>query len=290
MAMYRIKQEPGLSESGQLPESFPPEEYWREVKPEQARDLDLAEFAELNRMAEDEDELGEEAIPMRPFRNPWLRALVAAILIVAFLMWISADMLFANFDLGFLRRSSQLAEDEALTALRSAVVTVESSGGNGSGFNIRPDGLIVTNLHVVEGGGIITVVFNDGSVFATREYLAVDGVDMALLDIDGEGLPAVELSAAYPAEGEQLIFIGNPLGIDWTISEATARAMVLVDDVADNTPVIWFDGPVQPGSSGSPLFDSQSRVVGVVFASLADRKNSGLAIPIDTLISFLEDR
>jgi|GEM_PF-1232110 len=293
MAMYRIKkEEDGLAEA--LPEVlYPPEEYWRESRPEQARDLDFDEIAALNRAAEEEEAAlaaGEEPVPISPFRSPWVKALLALALIIAFFAWISADLFLGNMDFGFLKRSAQLAKDEALASLRQAVVTVESSAGSGSGFNIRADGLIVTNAHVLEGAGIITVTLADGSVYTSRDYLPVEGMDLALIDIGGEGLPTVELSADYPEAGDSLIFIGNPLGIDWTISEATVRGMARVDGMDPDTPVIWFDGPVRPGSSGSPLFNSESRVIGVVFASLADVEDSGLALPIAYLISFLEEQ
>lgn len=284
MAMYRIKND---DQPPQLPEeNYPPEEYWREVKPGQERDLDLEEIAELNRSIPEEDELAdEEAIPLRPFRSPWLKALLALAVIVAFILWVSADMFSGYIDFSFLKRSSQLSRDDSLAALRSAVVSVESSGGSGSGFNIAADGLIVTNRHVVEDGGIILVKLADGSSYASRDHVEIPGVDLALIDIDGEDLPCVELGHADPEQGEELIFIGNPLGFDWTISEAVTRGMVLIDD----RPSIWFDGPVQAGSSGSPLFNAEAQVIGVVYARLIDVENSGLAIPISYLISFLEE-
>ena len=288
MAKYRIKQE---EQGSALPEpQFPPEEYWRETKLEQAADLDFAEIAALNQQAEEAAADDDEAVPIRPFRNPWLQAVIAALLIVSFSLWISADLIGSNIDFSFVKRSAELAQDQALASLRQAVVTVESNGGSGSGFNIRADGLIVTNLHVVAEAGLITVTLADGSVYTSRSYTPVPGVDLALIDIKGENLPTLELSASYPEAGDSLIFIGNPLGIDWTISEGTARGMARVDDLTPDTPMIWFDGPVQPGSSGSPLFNDQSQVIGVVCAKLTDVENSGLAIPISYLISFLEEQ
>ena len=293
MGRYRIKKEGNSFPDGLAVVHDPPEPYWRETSPEQARDLDFDEIAALNHAAEEEEAAGaagEEPIPISPFRSPWVKAVLALAVIVAFLVWVSADLFSGIIDFSFVKRSAQLAQDEALTALRQAVVTVESSSGSGSGFNIRADGLIVTNLHVVDTAGIITVTTADGNVYTSRTYLPVDGVDLALIDIDGADLPTVELSASYPDAGDSLIFIGNPLGIDWTISEATARGMVTVDDITQDTPMIWFDGPVQPGYSGSPLFNSQSEVIGVVFAKLTEVENSGLAIPISYLISFLEEQ
>ena len=111
-----------------------------------------------------------------------------------------------------------------MAALQEAVVVIEGTGGNGTGFNISEDGLIVTNRHVVEDSRIITIRFGgDGAAtFTTREWIDIPEVDMALIDIDGEDLPFVELNDEYPSADDEIIFIGNPLGYDWTISEAVS--------------------------------------------------------------------
>ena len=116
------------------------------------------------------------------------------------------------------------SRDESLAALQEAVVVIEGTGGNGTGFNISEDGLIVTNRHVVEDSRIITIRFGgDGAeTFTTREWIDIPEVDMALIDIDGEDLPFVELNDEYPSADDEIIFIGNPLGYDWTISEAVS--------------------------------------------------------------------
>lgn len=276
MAMYRIK-------PADTPEQ-PPAEYWREIKPEHARDLDFAEIEALNRA--DDDAEAEEAAPIRPFRSPWLRALLALLIVTAFALWSASGLFGERLDFGFIRRSAGLAKDQSLAALQAAVVTVDCSGSSGSGFNIRESGLIVTNAHVVDAGGIITVAFPDGSRFDTRAYhVPIEGVDLAVVDIDGSGLPAVVLSDEAPAAGDPLLFIGNPLGFDWTISEAEMNAVVLLGEVQ----TLYFSGPVRSGSSGSPVFDQNAEVVGVIFATLRGEEDSGLAIPISYLNSYLEE-
>ena len=86
-----------------------------------------------------------------------------------------------------------------------------------------------------------------------------------------------------PDSGQEVIFIGNPLGYDWTISEGTVTGTAYTDDI----PVICIDGAVHPGSSGSPVFDTESRVVGVVFAMLTQQDDTGLAIPISYLTDYI---
>ncbi|MDO4582056.1 MAG: serine protease [Bacillota bacterium] len=277
MAIYRIKP----SGEQQIPPPLETQEYWRQVDAQQLEDIDLDEFADLNDSDFQEPEL------LSPMRKRWVMVLLALLVILSFIGWTAGDYLRLVPDLGFLGASAQLAKDESLAALREAVVVIEGSGGNGSGFNIAADGLIVTNKHVVEDSGIITVTFQSGEqkVFNTRDWVGVEGVDIALLDIDGEDLPAVQLGASLPQSGDDIIFIGNPLGYDWTISEGAVKGIVYIEQ---QLPVIYFSGPVHPGSSGSPVFDKHSQVIGVIFGSVLGEENSGLAIPISYLTEYLE--
>ena len=284
MAMYRIKPDENAPDAEKP--SYPPEEYWRERKPEYARDLDFAEIAELNQKAESQDGYGD-AKPVKPFFSPWLKALLALFAIAAFFFWTWGNLLSGAVDFSFLKRSAELAKDQALADLRAAVVVVECSGSSGSGFNVSEDGLIVTNAHVVDGGGLVTVTFSEGDTrsYSTKNCFLFSEADLALVDISGSDLPAVALSSTYPAAEDSVIIIGNPLGYDWTISEATVNGTVLIDGL----PVIYLSGPVHPGSSGSPVFNASSQVVGVIFASISGEENSGLAIPVNYLIEILSE-
>lgn len=169
MAIYRIKQDRSLLE--------PPEqsqEYWREAKPGQESDLDFDEIRELNEnIPEQEDEL--EPIPR--FRSPWLTVLLGVVLILSFMICIGYSLFPQRFDFSLLIRSAEMAQDASLAALQQAVVKVETPSGGGSGFNIRPEGLIVTNAHVVEDRGFLTITFPEsagGQVFITKEYILID--------------------------------------------------------------------------------------------------------------------
>ena len=286
MAMYRIKQDPDAP----LPEisSYPPEEYWREVQPGQERDLDLEEIAQINQTVGEAE--NEELAPIRPFRSPLLMGILAGFLILAFTIWTAHTMFPQKFDFGILIRSTQLAQDASLAALQQAVVVIESTGGSGSGFNIRSDGLIVTNSHVVDGGGLITITFSQhsgGYVFTAQDPILIPNVDLALIPLAAqEALPTVELSTDPVQDGEHVIFIGNPLGYDWTISEG--EVIETIQSLEGQS--IYFHGPVHPGSSGSPLFNDQSEVIGVVFAMVGEEDaEQGLAVPISYLISQIEE-
>lgn len=286
MAMYRIKQDPDAPQPETSP--YPPDEYWRQVQPGQELDLDLDEIAQINQAAV-EDEADNELTPIRPFRSRLLMGFLAGFVVLAFVVWTAYTMFPQYFDFGTLIRSAQLSRDAALSSLQQAVVVIESNNGNGSGFNIRSEGLIVTNAHVVDGGGILTVTFNQkagGQIFTARDPILVPGVDLALIPLEGSDLPAVKLATEPVQEGEDVIFIGNPLGYDWTISEGHIMANVNVD----GKQAIYFQGPVHPGSSGSPLFNDRSEVVGVVFAMVGEEDaEQGLAVPISYLISQIEE-
>lgn len=281
MAMYRIKER--HIENREYDES----NYWMEMRPSQRAAADLDEYARLN-------ELADEA-PDAPLknRNPWRRSkliwLLAALAVLSFVSWSFRDYIFGEkMDFSLIAHSNRLAHEESLAALKNAVVSIECAGRSGTGFNISPNGLIVTNAHVISGGDYVTLFFPSGEqrVYVAHDVMEIEGVDLALVDIDGEDLPSVELADYLPEAGQEVIFIGNPLGYDWTISEGTVTGMAYIDD----TQVICLDGPVHPGSSGSPVFDGESRVIGVIFAKLTQEDGVGLAIPISYLTDYMSDR
>lgn len=279
-AIYRIKHD----SNDDLPAALA-DEQWRQIDPDLADELDYDEFALLNQKAEegaaDEDDLDID----RPLKPSWVKILLVLLALVVFILWTGASLIGDDFDWKVLRESSRLSQDEALAELEKAVVVVEGSGGSGSGFNIWPDGLVITNRHVVEDSGIITIRFNDSQVFTTSEWVDIPGVDLALLKLSGSDLPFVDVSGTLPQEGERVIIIGNPRGYDWTISEGYVFAVAYMED----TPVICLDAPIYPGSSGSPVFDESLQVTGIVFARSSQEDNKGYAIPVYYLTSFLEE-
>ena len=277
MAVYHIKER--RIDNSEYDES----NYWMEMRPSQRMAADLEEYARLNELEED------DGSPLKN-RNPWRRSklvwFLAGLAVLSFVFWSFRDYIFGDkIDFGQIARSNQLAQEESLAALKQAVVSIECAGRSGTGFNISPDGLIVTNAHVVSDAGYITLFFPTGEqrVFVSSDVSIVEGVDLALIEIDGEDLPSVELADYVPDSGQEVIFIGNPLGYDWTISEGTVTGTAYTDDI----PVICIDGAVHPGSSGSPVFDTDSRVVGVVFAMLTQQDDTGLAIPISYFTDYI---
>jgi tetratricopeptide (TPR) repeat protein len=150
---------------------------------------------------------------------------------------------------------------------------------SGSGFFVRP-GEVVTNLHVINGARRVEIhtLEGKGRTYPVAGALAVDEeADLALLKVE---LPAersrpISLSAALPAEGEQVFVIGNPLRLEGSVSDGIVSAVREVPDVGR---VIQITAPVSHGNSGSPLFNMRGQVIGIVTVKVTNGQNINLAL------------
>jgi serine protease Do len=156
--------------------------------------------------------------------------------------------------------------------------------GEGSGFIIRPDGLIMTNAHVVKGASEVTVRLTD-----RREYPAkVIGIDsrsdIALIKIKANNLPTVKIGDSRTLKvGEWVLAIGAPFGFD---NSATAGIVSAKNRPlsGDAVPFIQTDVPINPGNSGGPLFNMRGEVVGVnsqIYSRSGGYMGVSFSIPID---------
>jgi len=153
----------------------------------------------------------------------------------------------------------------------------------GSGFIIDEDGHIVTNNHVVEGADKIKVILKD-----EREFDAVvkgrdPNTDLALIKIKADGkLPHIELGDSDDAEvGEWVLAIGNPFGLEHTVTAGiiSAKGRVIGSGPYDN--FIQTDASINPGNSGGPLINMAGKVVGINTAIIAGGTGIGFAIPVN---------
>lgn len=164
-------------------------------------------------------------------------------------------------------------------------------GGNvpthalGSGFIISPDGLVLTNAHVVAGAQQVTVTLSDHREYKAK-VLGVDRTsDIAVLKIDAHGLPTVRLgNSDQLSVGDYVMAIGAPFGLSETatagIVSATGRS--LPDD--GYVPFIQTDAAVNPGNSGGPLFNANGAVVGInsqIYSNSGGYQGISFAIPIN---------
>lgn len=159
--------------------------------------------------------------------------------------------------------------------------------GTGSGFILSSDGNIMTNAHVVAGAEVVDVTLKDGRSFS-GEVLGADSVtDVAVVKIAATNLPTVQLgSSADLVPGEWAIAIGNPLGLDYTVTagiiSATGRSSSQVGAPDKRVRFIQTDAAINPGNSGGPLLNSRGEVIGMNTAIRADAQGLSFAIPIET--------
>lgn len=159
--------------------------------------------------------------------------------------------------------------------------------GTGSGFIVSQEGHIITNAHVVEGADRVVVTLRDGREFA-GQVIGVDPVtDVAAVQIQASALPTVTLgSSENLVAGEWAIAIGNPLGLDNTVTagiiSATGRSSSQVGVGDRRVRFIQTDAAINPGNSGGPLLNDRGEVIGINTAIRANAQGLGFAIPIET--------
>lgn len=159
--------------------------------------------------------------------------------------------------------------------------------GSGSGFIISGNGQILTNSHVVNGADVVTVRLKDGRTFDGR-VLGEDPItDVAVIKIDANNLPTIPLGNSEVLQpGEPVIAIGNPLGLDNTVTSgiisATGRSSSAIGASDKRVDYIQTDAAINPGNSGGPLLNARGEVIGMNTAILQGAQGLGFAIPINT--------
>ncbi|MGB3208740.1 MAG: HhoA/HhoB/HtrA family serine endopeptidase [Crinalium sp.] len=159
--------------------------------------------------------------------------------------------------------------------------------GTGSGFILSADGRLMTNAHVVAGSDTVKVTLKDGRTL-TGKVLGADQVtDVAVIKIDATNLPSVKLgSSENLTPGDWAIAIGNPLGLDNTVTlgivSATGRSSSQVGVPDKRVSFIQTDAAINPGNSGGPLLNAKGEVIGINTAIRAGAQGLGFAIPIET--------
>lgn len=161
--------------------------------------------------------------------------------------------------------------------------------GIGSGFVIAPNGVILTNRHVVKGAEKITVRFADKRELPAR-VVGVDRLtDVAVLKVEAKDLPTATLGDSSRLEvGQWVLAIGAPLGLERTATQGIISALGRALPNDSYVPFIQTDVPINPGNSGGPLFDLEGRVVGInsqIASSSGGYMGLSFAIPINTAVA-----
>lgn len=153
----------------------------------------------------------------------------------------------------------------------------------GSGFFIAPD-RVITNRHVIERSSRVEIHLLDGKKFPVRGVLAVDGEgDLALLLVDvprGLAVP-LPIVRAVPQEGESIVVIGNPFGLEGSVSNGIVSA---VREISGYGKIIQITASISPGSSGSPVVNMLGQVIGVATLQAAEGQNLNFAVPAERIM------
>jgi S1-C subfamily serine protease len=160
--------------------------------------------------------------------------------------------------------------------------------GSGSGFIINSSGQILTNSHVVDGADKVTVTLKDGRTFDGK-VLGEDPVtDVAVIQINAKNLPILALGNSNTLQpGEAVIAIGNPLGLNNTVTSgilsATDRSSSAIGASDKRVDYLQTDAAINPGNSGGPLLNARGKVIGMNTAIIQGAQGLGFAIPINTV-------
>ncbi|MDD2587126.1 MAG: serine protease [Syntrophomonadaceae bacterium] len=195
--------------------------------------------------------------------------------------------------LDFLKQDKILSEEDLVRQCQPAVVNIQApkTGGfattsQGTGFNLEPQGMIITNRHVVEGASSVEVTFSDEKQYFSQDIEMIDGYDLAVIRLNGNDRPSLPVANDQIVElGQTVTIIGNPRGFQ----RISARGEVK-EYFKTETGMLVFSiaATIAPGSSGSPVLDEMGRLVGIIYATgtvtvEGEGQNRALAIPATAL-------
>lgn len=238
-----------------------------------------------------EDDPEDSYLP--PRRRSWFIRIAAAIVLIAFIAFSFAwlpRILPPHLD--FLHQNQELSQDQLVVNSRPAIVGIQvmksgaisGSASYGTGFNIHPQGLIITNRHVVEDAQSVQITFYENKEIISDAIEIVEGVDLAIIRLEDNDLPYLPLGDQLATTGDTVTIIGNPRGVSRVAIRGTVEGYYQGSDAA---PLVFsIEAPIEPGSSGSPVLNEQGQVVGIVYALQtpnSDMPRLALAIPITYL-------
>ena len=159
-------------------------------------------------------------------------------------------------------------------------------GSIGSGVIVRPDGVVVTNNHVIQNMQQIRVTLNDRREFAARVVLADERSDIAVLQLEGvnERLPTLNIDDREEQQvGDLVLAIGNPFGVGQTVTNGIISALNRTETgISDSGSFIQTDAAINPGNSGGALVDMDGDLIGIntaIFSRSGSSSGVGFAVP-----------
>lgn len=233
----------------------------------------------------------EDDEPNPPPQRTWIKKTIIIML---------AILLFGNLiafipqiynlpTLRFLKKDSQLSQDEQIQQYKQAVVNVSVGDRKGTGFNIAPNGLIITNQHVMGDDKTGIIQFLDGKTYRADVVVSDSEIDISILKIKDNvnNLYTLHLETEISyQEGDPIHVIGNPLAFYRIATEGTVLG--LTPSESRQLPMLMIQAPIHNGNSGSPVLNHKGNVIAVVYATTTTSQGDqsftvGLAIPIDYL-------
>jgi S1-C subfamily serine protease len=164
-----------------------------------------------------------------------------------------------------------------------AIYNMDSRGdvrSTGTGFIVMSEGIIITNYHVIEGAHDAQIKLKNGEVFDRVRVVDYDRRrDIAVLQVRSTGLPMVMIGDTTTVEvGDETIAIGNPKGLEHTVSTGIISARRTDVSGLDGTMVFQTTAPISPGSSGGPLYNDRGEVIGITTAQYKEGQNLNFAV------------
>ncbi|HJS50837.1 MAG TPA: trypsin-like peptidase domain-containing protein [Pyrinomonadaceae bacterium] len=166
-----------------------------------------------------------------------------------------------------------------------AIETFDARGNTlsrGSGFFTAND-RVITNRHVIERSSRVEVHLLDGKKFPVKGVIAIDGEgDLALLQVDipAQYVRPLTIARSVPQEGESIVVIGNPFGLEGSVSNGIVSA---VREISGYGKIIQITAPISPGSSGSPVVNMYGQVIGVATLQAAEGQSLNFAVPAERI-------
>ncbi|WP_395751792.1 trypsin-like peptidase domain-containing protein [Prosthecobacter sp.] len=184
------------------------------------------------------------------------------------------------------RTAAELAEVIRPSLVKITQLGREGADGIGSGFIIREDGLIATNLHVIGEARRLQIEMHDGTTHDVSVVQASDShLDLALLKIEAKGLKALPLGdSSKVRQGEPIVAMGAPEGLGFSIVQGVLSATREID----GRQMLQVAVPIEQGNSGGPLLDMQGRVLGLLTLKSLKTDNLGFAMPVNELKTLIE--